>query len=71
MKKALEDFDLGNSVEDCLGAGCVHRWQESSRLRRVTDPFALLRHEYVRVIEAGGGAVNAAEFFDCLERAGR
>ena len=71
MKKALEDFDLGHAVEDCLGAGCVHRREESSRLRRVADPFALLGHEHVRVIEAGGRAVNAAEFFDCLERAGR
>jgi hypothetical protein len=45
----------------------VHRRKKTSRLRRVPQPVALLRHEHVRVIKARRRAIDAAELLDGLD----
>ena len=67
VQEALEHLDLRDAIEQRLGAFRIHRRQEAARLGGMAQPLAFLGHEHVRVVEAGGRAVDAPQLLDRLE----
>ncbi len=68
MKKALEDLDPGDPVEQLDGVHRVLRRPELPGLDGAAEPLALCGHEDVVVIVAGGGAIDRAQALDGLQR---
>jgi hypothetical protein len=54
------------SIENRLDALRIHWRQESPRFSGMPQPFTLLRHEDMRVVETARRAVDAPELFDGL-----
>ena len=64
LQKALERLDFGQTVEQLRRIDRIGRGAETAALGRLAEPFALLRHEHMRVVVARRRAVNAAERLD-------
>ena len=71
VQELLEGFDLAQAIEELDVVDRLDRRPEAARLSGVAQPVALLGHEDVRVVVAGGGAVDPPQRGDRLERVGR
>ena len=68
VQEPLERLDLRQPVEQRDRIDRIGRRAEAAGLRRLPQPLALGRHEHVRVVVAGGRAVDLAQRLDRVER---
>ena len=61
MKETLEHLDLREPVEQRDRIDRIGRRAETPAFSRLAEPLALLRNEDVRIVVAGGGAIEAAK----------
>ena len=71
MQEALERLDLRDAGEQLVAVDWIVGRTELARLDRLPQPHALVGHEHVVVVVAGGRAVDLAQLRDRLERVRR